>query len=220
MTKTICVASLLALVTLVAPAAAEDKWVERVTTSRSDETSIKVIEPDGYKATVTVGSEVFTDTVPAKFRLPSTDNFYLVTVTAPSGKKWEKKLEAKRFQTTEVRISHTVETQETKPTTAPKTQVRSFIGTATNKIATCGKSMMSKFEFIDGAGELRATLEVKPGKFGQVSLPQGSYDVRAYTTGGSVWTYQTTARAEVGADNWNAVLMCDKTKVLVQFTAQ
>jgi hypothetical protein len=87
-------------------AAAEDTWTPTVSFSRGDSSSIKVFEPDGYKASITVGGEMQSDTVPAVLRVPNADDFVVVTITAPSGAKWSKKIETKKYQVTELRVKH------------------------------------------------------------------------------------------------------------------
>ena len=49
-------------------ATADDRWSAQADFRRSDASSIKVHEPDGYKVTIKIGDEVISDTVPSVFK--------------------------------------------------------------------------------------------------------------------------------------------------------
>lgn len=211
------VVGLVALVVLARPAAAEDTWSKTVAFSRSDASAIKVVEPEGYRVTVTAPDGVLSDTAPAVFKLPPGDAFYLVTLTAPGGAQWSNKIEVKKYQTTELRVKHVAAGPAPAPGPAPAA-ARTYIGSVRNKVATCGKKLAARVEFINAAGAVVKNLEIKVGAMDQASLPGGTYDVRAYVwdAGANDWTYQTTQKAQIDADNWSATLACGKGALEIQ----
>ena len=212
-----CIAAL-TLGALTRVAAADDRWSETVTFERADSTAIRISEPEGYQVSVTIAGNISSDTAPAVFRVPNVDGFYPVTFVAPSGTKWTKKLEVRRFQITGVRVKHVAEARPAPPP-AGAAAVRSYVGSVFNKVATCGKKLAARVDFIDADGQTGATLQVGVGAMNQATLPGGTYDVRAYVwdAGAKDWTYQVTSRTQIGADNWAATLICGKGPLEVRF---
>jgi len=214
MLKTVVMAAV--IVVVIPFAHAEDKWSETVTFSRSDQSTMKIVEPEGYKVSVTIDGNNVTDTVPAAIKMPQTDGFYMVTLTAPNGAQWAKKIEVKRYQVTELRVSHAA---GDKPAAAPAAQARKFIGNVRNKVATCGKKLAARVDFIDASGAGVASIQVKSAAFEQTTLQPGSYDIRAYVwdQGANDWTYQTTGKAQISADGWSTTLECGKGPLEIHF---
>lgn len=209
--------SIVAVCGLAGVASAEDTWSKTVAFTPSQAPSIRIPEGaiDGYRVTISIDGKESTDTAPAVFPAPPKDGFYTATFVAPSGATWTTKVEVKRYQATEVRVRHlAAEAPKDKPAAAP---VRTFIGSAVNKISTCGKKLAGRVEFIDANGRVGGTVDVKSGGLGQASLPGGTYDVRAYIWDVDAWTYQTTTRIQILADNWRATLMCGKGPLEIRF---
>ncbi len=208
---------LLAAISLVAmvasPARAEDKWSDTKAFVRSDATSLKILEPEGYRVSVVVDKKVVSDTLPAIVRLPD-EGFYQVTITAPSGAAWSQKVEARRYQITELRVKHTVSEAPATPAAAPQ---RKYIGTMVNRVSTCGKKLAAKVELVDGAG-VTAAFQIKTNSLEQGSVVGGTYDVRAYVwdAGANDWTYQTTTSALFNRDNWKITLLCGTGKLEIK----
>lgn len=215
----LCVAAIAVLTLLLTrAAAAEDRWSETVTFQRSDASAIRIAEPEGYQVTVTIAGNVSTDTSPALFKAPAADAFYQVTLVAPSGAKWTKKIEVRKFQITDLRVKHVV---EERPAAAPPAAApaRSYVGNVLNKIATCGKKFAARVDFIDAGGQTTAAIQVGAGALNQATVPGGTYDVRAYIWEARLkdWTYQVTTRAQIDRDNWSATLICGTGSLELRF---
>src|SRR5688572_5745756 len=81
-------------------AIADASWSDKVNFRRTDRTSLKIVEPEGFKVTVTLpdGKEK-AGTVPDLFPLPDQDAFVTVTITPTDGSKpWSKKIEVRSRQ--------------------------------------------------------------------------------------------------------------------------
>lgn len=209
----------LALIAICIPAVAvaEDQWsVETRTFTRSDQSSIRVTQPDGYQVSIVVNGRTSAETVPTILAVPTADGYYSVTFTAPNGAKWTHKVEVRKFQTTDLRVKHVV-VEKTAPAQPAAPAVRSFIGSIHNKVATCGKKLAARVELLDASGAVTASIVIKSGSFEQATIASGTYDFRAYVADGSQWTYQTTGRAVVDQDNWQATLICGAGPLEVRF---
>lgn len=207
--------TVVAVCSLARVAAAEDTWSKTVVITPASSSSIRFEELTGYRVTVTIDGKESSEDLPAVFAAPPRDGFYPATLTAPNGAKWATKVEVKRYQQTTVHVKHVAgAAPREKPAAEP---VRTFIGTAVNKISTCGKKLAGKVEFVDASGRIGATVEMKSGALGQASLPGGTYDVRAYVWDSDQWTYQTTTRTQITADNWQATLICGKGPLEIRF---
>lgn len=204
-------------------AAADDKWHETVTFSSASATAMKVTEPEGYKVTVAVDGNVLSDSVPARFALPG-DGYYQVTLIAPDGATvWTKKLEAKRYQTTEVRLVKEADA----PAPAAAGSARKYIGTTRNRLASdCGRQYVrttARFELLDANGATVVNLQATPGESVQSTVPAGTYDVRTYlwNAGKNEWLFLYTNNGiEFARDRWSLELACDKARgtVATHFT--
>lgn len=206
----------LSVCALARSAAADDHWSESTAFTRSDQTAIRVVEPEGYKVTITMDGSSQTDAAPVVFRVPATDAYYALTFVAPNGATWTHKFEAHRYQTTEVHVKHLVDAPvAAKPVaTAP---VRLYIGSVKSKIKTCNVKAQVRVEFVTPAGVSAVALELASGALGQTSLPGGTYDVRVFVMDKNAWTYQSTSKIQINGDGWLGTAMCDKAGLEVKF---
>ena len=190
------------------PALAGDPWKQKTAFARSGSTGIKILEPSGFKVAVTINGDVKADTIPARFALPEDDGFYTVTVTAPSGEAWTQKVEARRFQTTELTLSY-----EAAAAPAAAGGGRTYVGSAVNRVTDCGhrfSTYAARFDFMTDAKDPVASVQVQPGAMAQANVPRGSYDIRIYVWdgGANTWVYQLTGKGEVSKDRWSATMTC------------
>lgn len=210
--------TVLSLCAIGGPAAADDHWSENTSVSRSDQSSIRVVEPRGYKVTLTMDGSTKTDTVPVVFVVPPTDAFYALTFVAPNGATWTHKFEAHAYKMTDVRVEHVVDA----PTAAPPAAaapVRLYIGSVRSKIKTCRVKTQVRVEFVTPAGVSAAAMELSSGGLDQASLPAGTYDVRVFVLDKSAWTYQSTSKVQITGDGWVGTALCDKAGLEVRFGA-
>ena len=187
-------------------ALAGDGWKEKTSYARSGTTGIKITEPNGFKVAVTINGDVKADTIPARFALPEDDGFYTVTVTAPTGEVWSKKVEAKRFQTLELELAF-----DGAAKAAPSG--RTYVGTAHNRATDCGRGFATyavRFDFMGDEKDPVGSVQVNPGASAELSLPKGTFDIRLYVWDGSKWSYQLTSKADVSKDRWSATMTCSK----------
>jgi len=186
---------------------AEDSWTETVAFRRADQAAIKVFEPDGYTATVTVDGQAQTDQVPTVLRVPNADSFVLVTLTAPSGAKWSKKIETKRGSVTELRVKHVAAAGGG----AAPTKARKWFGkfAMSTKLPCTKDGAAFKVEFLDGAGNSAASFTMNDQKPFTGEVPDGEYQVRTFRVeADGTATYRNTRNAVVHADGWVATLFC------------
>lgn len=191
-------------------AAAEDSWRESVSFSRADRASLKIVEPEGYK--VAVGS--FNDTAPTVVAVDNADGYYAVTLTAPTGATWTKKIEVKRGQTTELRVQHVKANAST-----PATPSRSHVGRVRNTFPKCPAKKAGvlattsvRADFVNTAGAVAASIQVDaaaPQKDAEV--PAGDYAFRTYIWNpkDKTWTFLKTLQVQIGKDGWIADIGCN-----------
>ena len=164
-------------------AAADDHWsAESPKVTRSDKSAIRIVEPQGYKVTITIDGSSHTDAAPVVFVVPDTDAYYALTFVAPNGATWTHKFEAHPYQTTEVRVQHLVDAPvAARPVAAAP--VRLYIGSVKSKIKTCNVKTQIRVEFVTPAGVSAAAIELASGGLGQTSLPGGTSMPGATSTG-------------------------------------
>ena len=207
-TSILVVCSLAAVSGLSAIAHADDSWTETVSFSRSDASSLRITEPDGYAVSVSVDGQPVNDTVPANIRPPAGDSYYAVTLTAPSGAKWTKKIEVRSYQITDLKVKHTAATAAAPARPAVG---HTYVGSMFNLTKQCRSPATVKLEFIAADGTTGATVQADAAFIGQGTLPAGTWDARAWLWDGtSQWVYQKTASVTVSSDNWKAVVGCPK----------
>ena len=203
--------SFVALAITSTTAFAEDRWSESSTFTHSDVTSIRVAEPEGYKVSIKIGDEVQTDTVPVVFRAPLADAYYSMTIVAPNGAAWTKKIATRRYNVTEVTVSHVADDK------APAKSARKFIGSMFNDASGCNIKATMKIELIAGDGTVVATSTLKNGYSQEQSIASGTYDIRVYSMQKDRWTYETTGKANVDSDKWKITSGCSNEGVGVWF---
>lgn len=199
-------------------ASAEDSWTETVAFTRGDASAIKVFEPDGYTAAVTVGGETQSDAVPTVLRVPNSDAFVVVTITAPNGAKWSKKIETKKNHVTELRVKHIAAVAKA-PGGAKK-----FFGkfVSSTKLPCRVDSSKTKIEFVGGDGTSVASFLMTENKSFTGEVPEGDYSVRTFRVDpDGTSTYRNTRNASIKADGWVATIFCDpKTGVDISVSAK
>jgi len=174
-------------------------------------TSLKVLEPDGFKIAVTMADgSVKNGTVPELFQLPEQDAFLKVTLTAPDGTTWSKKIEVRAKQQAELAVAFKAD--EPKPQDKPAS-VRSFVGKVENAGHTCGQPYAKslKVDFLRSTDHSSAlTKEIEPNTYINVELPSGRYNVRMFVKTNDVWDFVTSAPADVTKDGWKYAFGCTK----------
>jgi hypothetical protein len=188
---------------------AEDTWTKTVTFTRSDASAIKVTEPEGYRASITVGDATSGDILPTAFlNIPNAEAFYTVTFTAPGGATWKTKVETKKFFVTELRAKHVAAA----PTAAPTSKQKFFgkLRPSKQKESVCGyQKDYTKVEFVDSSGSVAASVNFK-GKVLSFDIPAGEYQIRTFRVDpGAEPLYRNTRKGTVTADGWQAAVFCD-----------
>jgi hypothetical protein len=207
------------VVGLSASAFAEDTWTETVAFSRGDTSAIKVFEPEGYTASVTIGGETQKDQVPTVLRVPDGDAFYVVTMVAPSGSKWSKKIETKKGRITELRVKHTAAAAA-----QPGGSARKFFGkfALSTKLPCAADNSSTRVDFVTADGATAATFTIPSGKGITGEVPEGEFSVRTFRVDADgTATYRNTRTASIKADGWVGTLFCPKTGgVDIQFASK
>ena len=192
-----------------------------VTYRHSSSTSLKVTEPENFKVTVTMadGSEK-ADTVPALFALPDADVFLKVTVTAPDGTAWSKKVEIRSKQQAELGLTF----KEEAKTQEKPANVRSFVGQVEHAGHTCSAEWGAKSLKLDflkgGASTVVSSTQIEPKTHVNIELPQGHYDVRMYVKTNDVWDFVATTPADAQKDGWKYSWGCTKRMTKPSLVAQ
>jgi hypothetical protein len=178
-------------------------WTDKSEHRYSTGTSLKVMEPDGFKVTVTTADGDKVGTVPEVFPMPDADAFVKVTITAPDGTVWSKKIEIKSKHQTELVVTFKSDAPKAEPAKASK----GYIGALQNRSGGCGSKWEGTIyaEFI--APNDRTVVAKSPNvdsqKNSNVELPAGAYDVRVYRWNGSEFQFSLTTRQTIPAqDGW------------------
>ena len=203
----VVVCSLFVSLAFARSAHAEDSWTETVAFTRSDASAIKVFEPDGYTASINVEGNAQSDAVPTVLRVPNSDAFYVVTITAPSGAKWSKKIETKKSFVTELRVKHTAAAG------TPGAKAKKFFGKfamSSNMPCDTADGGKIKIEFLGADGNAAASFIMTMNKPFTGEVADGDYSVRTFRieTNGTL-VYRNTRTAAVHTDGWNALLFCN-----------
>jgi hypothetical protein len=195
------------VVGFAAPAFAEDSWTETVAFSRGDASAIKVFEPEGYTASVTVGGETQKDQAPTVLRVPDGDAFYTVTLVAPNGSKWSKKIETKKGRVTELRVKHTAGAAPSSGGAAKKKYFGKMV--QSTKLPCAVDNSSSRLDFVDAGGTTAASFVIPTGKNITGEVPEGEYTVRTFRVDpDGTATYRNTRNATIKGDGWVATLFC------------
>ncbi|MEJ7597852.1 MAG: hypothetical protein WKG01_08095 [Kofleriaceae bacterium] len=186
----------LASVLATATTAIADDWSHSVEHQPAATASIRVIEPEGYRFTVNGR----TDSAPAVFAVPNADNYFVMTVTSPSGASWERKIEVKAHRQAVVRVRHAVPP----PREAAQPGTSSFIGIMVNTTHQCREEAHRgaiKLEFVLGPERVKA-VEVPMKSRVDVELPANTYRARLYLRSGAEWQFSTVKEVSVTKDGW------------------
>jgi hypothetical protein len=172
-------------------------------------TSLKVTEPEGHKVTLTLADgTVKTDTVPALFQLPDADAFYKVTLAAPDGTTWSKKVEIRAKYQAELGVAY--KAPEAKTQEKPAQSVN-FVGKLENAGHTCSDawSRSLKLDLMRSAGgQVVVSKEIEPKTWQNVELASGHWEARMYVKTNDVWDFVATAPLEIGKDGWKYSFGC------------
>jgi hypothetical protein len=190
---------ILAVALLVPTIAVADEWSHTISFESANAASVRVVEPEGYQ--VTINGQ--TDNAPAVFRVPNADNYVAMTVVAPSGAQYERKLEVKAHRQTVVRIRH-VAAAAPKPEKPEKPAKReSYIGVVANTTHLCkaGERRDIRVEFILGADTIK-TVEVGVRSRVDAELPGGEYRIRRFLRTSEGWEFAATETLNISKDSW------------------
>jgi len=182
-----------------------DEWTHQQEFKFSQTASIRVVEPEGFKVSVNGKSDV----VPAVFNFDNADAYYIVKMTSPDGKTWEKKIEVRANNQTVLRVKFTP-AEKAVPAAGAK---RSHIGTVKNTTHSCeslSERVAKKFDFrLDGKDV--QSFELKAGKYvPNVELVDGNYEVRIWGIKSGQWVFEQTAAFTVDKDGWVFFFGCGK----------
>ncbi len=162
----------------------------------SAKTSLKIVEPTGAKAVITINGETKEEALPAIFALPEADAFVSVKIVAADGETWNGKVEIKAHKQTVLKLAQTA-----KPAAAAAPAAK-VIGKVNNATQTCSNRRARqtlKFTFMkDGKEAISLTVPQHQAMFG-VNLEPGSYSVRVFTADG---TFMQAVPFEITKDGW------------------
>ncbi len=212
--KTLTLAVPLLVALCAQSAQAEDTWSKTIAFSKSDASAIKVFEPEGYKASITIDGKIQSDAIQVLLKTPNTDGFYTVTITAPNGVSWKTKVETKKFAVTELRVKHIIAAA-----TAVAPAKAKFFG----KIAlqAGGKNncrvngTVERIDFVNEEGVTAASASILD-KAISIEVPGGTYAVRRFHIDerGNV-DYRTTTSVTINGDGWSGIVQCGKDNSVI-----
>jgi hypothetical protein len=185
------------IVILLLPAIAfADEWSHTTSFESANAASIRVVEPEGYQVTINGR----TDNAPAVFSVPNADNYILMTVAAPSGAQYERKVEVKAYRQTVVRIRHVAAAAPKKEAPAKRA---SFIGVVANTTHLCGAKDRRdiRVEFVLGADVIKA-VDVPMRSRVDAELPGGEYRIRRFLRTSNGWEFAATETLTITKDAW------------------
>jgi hypothetical protein len=187
---------------------ADQPWSHTTGFAYAQKTSIKIIEPNGYKVSLTVDGRPKEDTVPAVFNLPDHDAFLPLTITAPDGKHWTGKIEVKAHQQTTVKFTYAAPGAPAPQNAGP---ARKFMGRVYNVTNYCHpqRRYELRFEFLKGGQKTNEYTVPVGGYQNNLEVEQGTYDVRVFVKSSSGWNYNETFHGlAVEKDNWDFAWGC------------
>jgi hypothetical protein len=212
MTKRSGLLVLVFVVVAAAGTAIAGTWSDKVNYRFSQQTSIKIIEPEGFKVTVTLADgSVKVGTVPELFTLPDADAFVKVTITPTDGSApWSKKVEVRAKQQTELAVAFKPDAPKGEPA---KPSGRGFFGRMINQGGGCGRgwNQSIKVEFLRKPDRIeQAGVQIAPSKNVDVELPGASYTVVVQLWNGKEWKFVTSSDHELTKDGWRLAFGCQK----------
>ena len=187
----------LVLVLLMPALALADEWSHTTSFESANTSSIRVVEPEGYQFTI----NGHTDNAPAVFRVANADNYVTMTVVAPSGAQYERKIEIKAYRQTVVRVRHVAAAPTPKEKPAKRA---SFIGVVANTTHLCkaaGDRRDIRVEFILGADTMKV-VEVGVRSRVDAELPGGEYRIRRFLRSSNGWEFAATETLNISKDSW------------------
>jgi hypothetical protein len=189
--------NVIALVLLLPTIALADEWSHTTTFESANTASIRVVEPEGYQITI----NGHTDNAPAVFRVANADNYLAMTVVAPSGEQYERKVEVKAYRQTVIRIRHVASAAPKKDEKPAKRA--SFIGVVANTTHLCKAADRRdiKVEFILDADSIK-TVEVAARARVDAELPGGEYRIRRFHRTSNGWEFAGTETLSISKDSW------------------
>jgi hypothetical protein len=199
---------LFALAVLTFAGVALADWSYTTSFKHAAKTTLKVVEPDGFKVKVTIGSDVKEDTIPAVFQLPDGDAFVPVTVVAKDGSTWSQKIEVKDKQQTELKVQSPA---GAKPAPGPAGPSRKFIGSASNTTNRCTNPNDRgdlRYDFLLDGTKVREVEVAVNRRIPNIEIAQGSYSVRVFKKRGSDYIFVTTSQLDVTKDGWEYSYGC------------
>ncbi|HEU0031855.1 MAG TPA: hypothetical protein VFQ53_14575 [Kofleriaceae bacterium] len=199
------------LLVLISGSAFAGTWSDKINYRYSNQTSLKVTEPDGFKVIVTLGDGgEKVGTVPELFTLPDQDAFVKVTIVPSDGSApWSKKIEVRARQQAELSVTF-------KADPAPKAEpakkaARTYVGRFANKAGGCGRawSRTIRVEFlISDDGSVVKQAQIDSSQNSDLELPGGKYDVRVYIWNDREWKFVLTSNHDIGKDGWTLGFGC------------
>lgn len=171
-------------------------------------TSLKITEPEGFKITVATEAGDKVGTAPEVFALPEKDAFVTVTLLAPDGTKWSKKVEIVAKKQTELAISFKADAPA--PAAEPA-KGRSYIGKMLNSGGGCGKAYKGtiRADFLEPTtGTVKASSQIAAGANRDVEVPSGALEIRVFLSKGNEWQFVTTGNYEFKKDGWQLGFGC------------
>lgn len=200
--------SCLTVAMLLASAPSFAGWKETIQFSRGA-TAVRVTDPEGFQ----VNLEGTEDTVPAVFRLADADAYVMVSVKAPSGETWKKKVEVRRGSVTEVRLAWVAEPAPGRAE-APR---RAYLGRVINTFPSCGANVgvtrqaSIRADFVGAQGVVASVQVDAASPRQQPELAGGAYDVRAYIWNpqSRTWTFAKTVKVSIDRDGWEVSVGCN-----------
>ncbi len=203
--------SLLIVAAFAFTAVAGGSWADKTNYRYTNGTSLKVTDPEGFKVTVTTPDGDKADTVPAMFALPDQDAYVMVTLTAPDGTQWKKKIE--------VRAKHQAELSvQFKPDAAqPAAAVHSYVGRFLNEAGGCGSKWRRQIrvDFINADGSKTKQQLIDNHRTVDLEIPGGKYDVRVYIENNGAYEFVLSQPQQISKDNWNMGFGCQNNKVVI-----
>lgn len=173
-----------------------DQWSLTTEFQTAGSTEVRVVEPEGYQVTLLGRTEV----APAVFAPPNGDDYVVLSVAAPNGAKWEKKIEVRAYRQTVVRIRHVPDAARAE---GPR-QGQSFVGTIANTSHLCQKASdraAVRLELVVNGAAVRS-FDVAARSRIDASLAPATYQVRSFRQAGATWEYVRTTSLEVTKDGW------------------
>ncbi len=155
-------------------------------------TTLKIADPHGAKAFVTIGSETKEETLPAIFALPDADAYITVKIVASDGDTWNGKVEVKAHKQTIVKFTHTPKPAAA-AAPAPQAPAHKFIGSLKN----CSKDSVKFVAMRDGKSAYETSLSKRQMQ-ANVELEAGTYSLRIFKNN----VFFTAVELVVSRDGW------------------